>query len=74
MFLLPKEKMHIERRFSLRQNKVSGAYELITDERVSKLPQIVAQSVLTEITQNEIQTNISTQSSHSSLSTIYIDS
>ena len=73
MFLLPKEKMQLERRYSLRQNVVSGNSGLINDERVSKLPQIVAQSVLTEITQNEIQTNISTQSSHSSLSTIYID-
>ena len=73
MFLLPKEKMHLERRCSLRQNVESGSSWLINGERVFKLPQIVAQSVSTEITQNEIQTNISTQSSHSSLSTIYID-
>ena len=74
MFLPPKEKMHLERRCSLRQNVESGSSWLINGERVFKLPQIVAQSVSTEIIQNEIQTNISTQSSHSSLSTIYIDS
>ena len=73
MFLLPKEKMHLERRYSLGQNVVSGTSGLINDEIVSKLPQIVAQCVSTKITRNEIQTNISTQSSHSSLSTIYID-
>ena len=73
MFLLPAEKMHLERRYSLRQNVVSGSSGLINDERVSKLPQIVAQCVSTKIARNEIQTNISTQSSHSSLSTIYID-
>ena len=73
MFLLPAEKMHLERRYSLRQNVVSGSSGLINDERVSKLPQIVAQCVSTKKTRNEIQTNISTQSSHSSLSTIYID-
>ena len=73
MFLLPKVKMQLERRYSLRQNVVSGYSGLINDERVFKLSQIVAQCVSTEITQNEIQTNISTQSSHSSLSTIYID-
>ena len=73
MFLLPKEKMHLERRYSLIPNVILGTSGLINDERVSKLPQIVAQCVSTKIRQNEIKTNISTQSSHSSLSTIYID-
>ena len=71
--LLAKEKMHLERRYSLRQDGFPGFFALTKNENKSKLQNTIARRVSTKIAENEIQTNISTQSCHSSLSTIYID-
>ena len=68
--LQSKEKMNLERRYSLRQDVFSG---LIKNEKTSELPDIIARPVPTKMAENEIQTNIPIQSCHSSLSTIYID-
>ena len=70
--LLAKEKMHLERRYSLRQDGFPSLFGLIKNENNCKLQNTIARRVSTEIAGNEIQTNISTQSSNSSLSTIYI--
>ena len=71
--LLAKEKMHLERRYSLRQDGFPGLFWLIKNEDKSKLQNTLARRVSPKIAGIEIQTNISTQSCHSSLSTIYID-
>ena len=68
--LLAKEKMHLERRYSLRQDVFPG---LIKNEKKSELQDTKTRPVSTEIAENEIQTNVTIQSSHSSLSIIYID-
>ena len=70
--LLAKEKMHLERRHSLRQDGFPGLFGLIRNENKSKLQNTLARRVSPKIAGNENQTNVSTQSSHSSLSTIYI--
>ena len=70
--LLAKEKMCLERRYSLRQDGFPSLFGLIKNENNCKLQNTIARRVSTEIAGNEIQTNISTQSSNSSLSTIYI--
>ena len=70
--LLAKEKIHLERRYSLRQDGFSGLFGLTKNEDKSKLQNTLAGRVSTKTAGNEIQTNVSTQSSHSSLSTIYI--
>ena len=71
--LLAKEKMHLERRYSLRQDGFPGLFWLIKNEDKSKLQNTLARRVSPKIAGNETQTNISTQSRHSSLSTIYMD-
>ena len=71
--LLAQEKMHLERRYSLRQDGFPGLFELTKNENKSKLQNPLARRVSLKIAGNEIHTNISTQSCHSSLSTIYID-
>ena len=68
--LLAKEKMHLERRYSLRQDVFPG---LIKNEKKSELQDTKKRPVSTEIAENEIQTNVPIQSCHSSLSIIYID-
>ena len=68
--LLAKEKMHLERRYSLRQDVFPG---LIKNEKKSELQDTKSRPVSTEIAENEIQTNVPIQSCHSSLSTIYLD-
>ena len=68
--LLAKEKMHLERRYSLRQDVFPG---LIKNEKKSELQDTKTRPVSTEIAENEIQTNVPIQSCHSSLSIIYLD-
>ena len=68
--LLAKEKMHLERRYSLRKDVFPG---LIKNEKKSELQDTKQQPGSTEIAENEIQTNVPIQSCHSSLSIIYID-
>ena len=68
--LLAKENLHLERRYSLRQDIFPG---LIKNEKKSELQDTKTRPVSTEIAENEIQTNVPIQSCHSSLSTIYID-
>ena len=68
--LLAKEKMHLERRYSLRQDVFPG---LIKNEKKSELQDTKTRPVSTEIAENEIQANVPIQSCHSSLSIIYID-
>ena len=71
--LLAKEKIHLERRYSLRQDGIPGLFGLTKNENKSKLQNILARRVSTKMARNEVQSNTSTQSCHSSLSTIYID-
>ena len=68
--LLAKEKMHLERRYSLRQDVFPG---LIKNEKKSELQDTKKRPVSTKIAENEIQKNVPIQSCHSSLSIIYID-
>ena len=68
--LLAKEKMHLERRYSLRQDVFPG---LIKNENKSESQDTIARRVGTQIAENEIQTNIPIQRCHSSLSIIYLD-
>ena len=68
--LLAKDKMHLERRYSLGQEVFSG---LIKNEKKSELKDTRARRVRTQIAENEIQTNIPIQRCHSSLSIMYID-
>ena len=71
--LLVKEKMHLERRYSLRQDGIPGLFGLTKNENKSKLQNILARRVSTKMARNEVQSNTSTQSCHSSLSILYID-
>ena len=73
VFLLPKEKMRLERRCSLRQDAFPGSSGLTEDEKKSDLRKTIAQHDSTKIAQNDIQENNSTHSCHSSLSTIYLE-
>ena len=68
-FLLAKEKIHLERRYSLRQDVLPGLFGLIKNEKNSELQNTLAWRVSTKITKNEI----STKSCHSFLSIIYRD-
>ena len=68
--LLAKEKMHLERRYSLRQDVFPG---LIKNENKSESQDTIARRVGTQIAESEIQTNIPIQKCHSSLSIMYID-
>ena len=72
-FLLAKEKIHLERRYSLRQDVLPGSFVLITNEINSEFHNTLARRVSTKITKNEIQTNIVTKSCHTSPCVIYID-
>ena len=67
------EKMHLKRCYSLRQDVYSGSFGLMKNEKTSQFQNALARPVSTKIDENEIQANTSTQSSHSSLSIIYID-
>ena len=71
--LLAKEKRELKRRYSLRQGVYPEAFGLMKNEKKSDLQNTLARRVSTEVAQNEVQTNISTQSIHSSLSIIYLD-
>ena len=71
--LLATEKINLKRYYSLRQGVYSGSFGLIKNEKKSQLPNALAPQVSTKIDENEIQPNTSTQSSHSSLSIIYIE-
>ena len=72
-FLSETEKMHLKRCYSFRQDVFPGSFGLIKNEKTSQLQNTLARRVSTKLDENEIQANISTQSSHSSLSIIYID-
>ena len=73
VFLLPMEKMYLERYYSLKQDAFPYSHRLVPNEKKSVLRKTLARCDSTEIAENEIQTNISTDSCHSSLSIIYID-
>ena len=68
--LLEKEKMHLERRYSLTQDVFPG---LIKNEKKSELQDTMARHVAIKKAENEIQRNIPIQRCHSSLRIIYID-
>ena len=73
VFLLPMEKMYLERYYSLRQDAFPYSLGLVQNEKKSVLRKTLARRVSNEVAENEMQTNISTDSCSSSLSIIYID-
>ena len=54
-FLLAKDKIHLERRYSLRQDVLPDSFGLIKNEKNSELKNTLARRVLTKITKHEIQ-------------------
>ena len=73
VFLLPKEKIHLERRYSLRKDAFPASSGLTKDEKKLEWKQTLARRDSTKIAKNDNQRNILTQSCHSSLSIIYLD-
>ena len=72
VLILQKEQMYLQRKYSLRQDVFQGTSEHLNIKTLSSLRQSLAASSPEKL-EHEIQKNTSSQSCHSSLSTIYLD-
>ena len=72
VLILQKEQMYLQRKYSLRQDVFQGTSEHLNIKTLSSLRRSLAASSPEKL-EHEIQKNISSQSCHSSLSTIYLD-
>ena len=72
VLILQKEQMYLQRKYSLRQDVFQGTSEHLNIKTLSSLRRSLAASSPEKL-EHEIQKNTSSQSCHSSLSTIYLD-
>ena len=72
VLILQKEQMYLQRKYSLRQDVFQGTSEHLNIKTLSSLRRSLAASIPEKL-EHEIQKNTSSQSCHSSLSTIYLD-
>ena len=72
VLILQKEQMYLQRKYSLRQDVFQGTSEHLNIKTLSSLRRSLA-ARSPEKLEHEIQKNTSSQSCHSSLSTIYLD-
>ena len=72
VLILQKEQMYLQRKYSLKQDVFQGTSEHLNIKTLSSLRRSLAASSPEKL-EHEIQKNTSSQSCHSSLSTIYLD-
>ena len=72
VLILQKEQMYLQRKYSLKQDVFQGTSEYLNIKTLSSLRRSLA-ARSPEKLEHEIQKNTSSQSCHSSLSTIYLD-